>query len=57
MAEYWDFHARNSLEEYVALAQLAKDEGLPVKIGLEVDYYAIRWTTCPRCSPSTPSTC
>jgi histidinol-phosphatase (PHP family) len=39
MAEYWDFNARNSLEEYVALAQLAKDEGLPVKIGLEVDYY------------------
>jgi histidinol-phosphatase (PHP family) len=39
MAEYWDFHARNSLEEYVNLAQLAKDEGLPVKIGLEVDFY------------------
>jgi histidinol-phosphatase (PHP family) len=39
MAEYWDFHARNSLEEYVTLAQLAKDEGLPVKIGLEVDFY------------------
>ena len=39
MAEYWDFHARNSLEEYVTLAQAAKDEGLPVKIGLEVDYY------------------
>jgi histidinol-phosphatase (PHP family) len=39
MAQYWAFHARNSLEEYVALAQRAKDEGLPVKIGLEVDYY------------------
>ncbi len=39
MAEYWDFHARNSLEEYVTLAQRAKDEGLPVKIGLEVDFY------------------
>jgi len=39
MAEYWDFHARNSLEGYVNLAQLAKKEGLPVKIGLEVDYY------------------
>ncbi len=38
MAEYFDFHARNSLEQYVNLAQLAKDEGLPVKIGLEVDY-------------------
>jgi histidinol-phosphatase (PHP family) len=39
MAEYWAFHARNSLEAYVALAQRAKDEGLPVKIGLEVDFY------------------
>ena len=39
MAEYFDFHARNSLEQYVELAQRAKDEGLPVKIGLEVDYY------------------
>lgn len=39
MAEYFDFHARNSLEEYVTLAQAAKDAGLPVKIGLEVDYY------------------
>ncbi len=39
MAEYFDFHARNSLDEYVNLAQAAKDSGLPVKIGLEVDYY------------------
>ena len=39
MAEYFDFHARNSLEEYVTLAQCAKDAGLPVKIGLEVDYF------------------
>jgi histidinol-phosphatase (PHP family) len=39
LAEYLDFHARNSLEQYVALVQAAKDEGLPVKIGLEVDYY------------------
>jgi histidinol-phosphatase (PHP family) len=39
MAEYWAFHARNSIEEYVSLAQRAKDEGLPVKIGLEVDFY------------------
>lgn len=39
MAEYWDFNARNSLETYVTLAQAAKDEGLPVKIGLEVDFY------------------
>lgn len=39
MAEYFDFHARNSLDDYVTLAQAAKDAGLPVKIGLEVDYY------------------
>ncbi len=39
MADYFDFHARNSLDEYVTLAQAAKDAGLPVKIGLEVDYY------------------
>jgi histidinol-phosphatase (PHP family) len=39
MAEYFDFHARNSLEQYVNLALAAKDAGLPVKVGLEVDYY------------------
>ncbi|MDH2904655.1 MAG: histidinol-phosphatase [Actinomycetota bacterium] len=39
MAQYFDFHARNSLEEYVTFAQLAKSHGLPVKVGLEVDYY------------------
>ena len=40
MADYFDWHARNSLEDYLTLAQRAKDEGLPVKIGLELDYYA-----------------
>lgn len=39
MINYFDWHARNSIEEYVTLAQRAKDEGLPVKIGLEVDYF------------------
>jgi histidinol-phosphatase (PHP family) len=39
MAEYWDFHATADLDEYVACAQAAKDAGLPVVIGLEVDYY------------------
>ena len=39
MAAYFDWHSRNSIEEYVTLAQRAKDEGLPVKIGLEVDYF------------------
>ena len=38
LAEYFAFTTRNSLDDYVTLAQLAKDEGLPVKIGLEVDY-------------------
>jgi histidinol-phosphatase (PHP family) len=39
MAEYFAFHARNSLEDYVNLAVAAKEQGLPVKVGLEVDYY------------------
>jgi histidinol-phosphatase (PHP family) len=39
MADYFDFHARNSLEDYVAFAVAAKESGLPVKVGLEVDYY------------------
>jgi histidinol-phosphatase (PHP family) len=39
MAEYWKFHATVDLDAYVACAQEAKDAGLPVVIGLEVDYY------------------
>ena len=39
MGEYMAFTARNNLDDYVTLAQRAKDEGLPVKIGPEVDYY------------------
>ncbi|HEY1222778.1 MAG TPA: histidinol-phosphatase [Acidimicrobiales bacterium] len=39
IAEYFAWHARNSLEDYVNLAVAAKEEGLPVKVGLEVDYY------------------
>lgn len=39
MADYFDFHARNSLDDYVTFAQLAKSEGLPVKVGMEVDFY------------------
>ena len=42
MAEYWDFHATADLDEYVACAQEAKDAGLPVVIGLEVDFYRDR---------------
>ena len=39
MAEYWEFHATADLDDYVRCAQEAKDAGLPVVIGLEVDYY------------------
>ncbi len=39
MAGYWKFHATTDLDAYVACAQEAKDAGLPVVIGLEVDYY------------------
>ena len=39
MADYWEFHATADLDAYVACAQEAKDAGLPVVIGLEVDYY------------------
>jgi histidinol-phosphatase (PHP family) len=39
IAEYFDWHARNSLDDYVNLAVAAKEQGLPVKVGLEVDYY------------------
>jgi histidinol-phosphatase (PHP family) len=39
MAEYWEFHATADLDAYVECAQEAKEAGLPVVIGLEVDYY------------------
>ena len=39
MREYWKFHATVDLDAYVACAQEAKESGLPVVIGLEVDYY------------------
>src|SRR6516162_6899170 len=39
MAEYWKFHATVDLDAYIACAQEAKEAGLPVVIGLEVDYY------------------
>ncbi len=45
MAEYWKFHATADLDAYVACAQEAKDAGLPVVIGLEVDYYQDRMDT------------
>ncbi len=39
MADYWEFHATADLDTYVTLAQAAQAAGLPVVIGLEVDYY------------------
>ncbi len=39
MAEYWKFHATADLDAYVECALAVKDAGLPVVIGLEVDYY------------------
>ncbi len=45
MAAYWKFHATADLEAYVSCAQEAKAAGLPVVIGLEVDYYEDRMDT------------
>ncbi len=42
MARYWDFHATADLDKYVQCAQEAVAAGLPVVIGLEVDYYPER---------------
>jgi histidinol-phosphatase (PHP family) len=39
MSEYFDFHARTGLDAYVELCEAAKAAGLPVVMGLEVDYY------------------
>ncbi len=37
-AAYWRDHANLTLPEYVALIERAKAEGLPVRLGLEMDY-------------------
>jgi histidinol-phosphatase (PHP family) len=42
MAAYWDDHAHADLDAYVACALDAKAAGLPVVLGLEVDYYPDR---------------
>ena len=39
MSAYWDHHARVDLDDYVEVVQAVKAEGLPVVLGLEVDYY------------------
>jgi len=45
MAGYWKFHATADLEAYVECALAAKEAGLPIVIGLEVDYYEGRMDT------------
>ena len=42
MAAYWDHHARVDLDDYVEVVQVVKAAGLPVVLGLEVDYYQDR---------------
>ncbi len=42
MAAYWDHHARVDLDAYVEVVQAVKAAGLPVVLGLEVDYYQDR---------------
>jgi histidinol-phosphatase (PHP family) len=39
MAAYWDHHARVDLDTYVEVVEAVKAEGLPVVLGMEVDYY------------------
>jgi len=45
MARYWKFHATADLDAYVECALAAKDAGLPIVIGLEVDFYEGRMDT------------
>jgi histidinol-phosphatase (PHP family) len=42
MAAYWGRHARVDLDTYVEVVQAVKAEGLPVVLGMEVDYYRDR---------------
>jgi histidinol-phosphatase (PHP family) len=39
MAAYWADHARADLDAYVSCALACRDAGLPVVLGLEVDFY------------------
>ena len=39
LAEYWTFHATADLDAYVDTVLEARRQGLPVVLGLEVDYY------------------
>ncbi len=40
MQAYFDFHATSDLDGYVEYVLSAREAGLPVRLGLEVDYYA-----------------
>jgi histidinol-phosphatase (PHP family) len=42
MAQYWDEEQGGDLDEYVEVVLAAKAEGLPVVLGLEVDFYRDR---------------
>jgi histidinol-phosphatase (PHP family) len=42
MVAYWDHHAHVDLDTYVEAVQAVKSEGLPVVLGLEVDFYQDR---------------
>jgi histidinol-phosphatase (PHP family) len=42
MAAYWEHHATADLDTYVEVVEAVKKEGLPVVLGLEVDYYRDR---------------
>ncbi len=39
---YWEEHARGDLDSYVEAVLAAKADGLPIVLGLEVDYYRDR---------------
>jgi histidinol-phosphatase (PHP family) len=39
MANYWASHAKADLDQYINTAIAAKKNGLPIVVGLEVDYY------------------
>ncbi|HEV7886777.1 MAG TPA: PHP domain-containing protein, partial [Acidimicrobiales bacterium] len=39
MAAYWDEHVGADLDDYAEVLTAAKQAGLPIVIGLEVDYY------------------
>lgn len=39
MEAYFDHHATYDIEEYISIALLAKESGLPIVVGLEMDYF------------------